>query len=237
MNTHLKVFMATACGFFVMLFAGSAFSAPMNLVPNGDFELGNTQFGSDYSFSPASNTAESQYTVRTNPFPWNGFFISTGDHTSGSGNLFVGNGAPRDQRVWFSSGISVTPNTDYFFEAWVINVCCNPSFGQGNNPVNPAILSFYANGVLIGTRSTNLLGVWEGLSTTWNSGAFTSVDLELRNSNLLAQGNDFGTDDIFLGTQSTVTPVPEPSSVVLLMSGIVGLAAMRRVNRNRSCTS
>ena len=115
MNTHLKIFMTTACGFLAMLFAGPAFSVPMNLVPNGDVELGNTQFGSDYTFSPASNTAEAQYTVRTNPFPWNVFFISAGDHTSGSGNLFVGNGAPIDQRVWFSSGISVTPSTDYFF--------------------------------------------------------------------------------------------------------------------------
>jgi hypothetical protein len=119
----------------------------------------------------------------------------------------------------------VTPSTDYFFEAWVMNVCCNPNFGQGNNPVNPAVLSFYANDVLLGIRSTNLLGVWEGLSTTWNSGTFTSVDLELRNSNLVAQGNDFGTDDIFLGTQSSV---PEPTSLLLLGSGLAGLVALRR---------
>ena len=202
----------------VMTVLVSGMSVHANLIPNGDFELDNTQFGSDYAYTPAGNTAAAQYTVRTDPFPWNGAFISAGDHTSGSGKMYVGNGASVDSRIWFSSGISTTQNTDYFFEAWVMNVCCSNS---GGNPVSPSVLSFYANGQLLGTPSTTLLGVWEGLSTTWNSGASTSVDLEIRNSNFAAGGNDFAVDDIFLGTQSTV--VPEPSSLLLFGIGILGV--------------
>lgn len=206
-----------------------------NLISNGDFELGNTQFDSEYVYSPAANSAGSQYTIRTNPFPWNPFFIEASDHTSGTGNMFVGNGSAIDEQVWFSSEIEVTPNTDYFFEAWTMNVCCNPSFGQGNptEPVSPAILSFYANGLLLGTRSTNSLGVWEGLSTTWNSGTSTEVKLELHNSNLALVGNDFAIDDIFLGTETSIPvpdpiPVPEPSTIFGL---IVSLGTMLKLRR------
>lgn len=228
----MKSFLKAFYWFFLgILFSQPASSTPINLVPNGDFELGNTQFGSDYTFSPTLNLTASQYTVRTNPFPWNPLFISARDHTSGSGNLFVGNGARLDRTVWFSSGITVTPNTNYFFEAWVMNVCCTPNFGQGNpsEPINPAVLSFYANGTLLGTRSTSSLGVWEGLSTTWNSGASTSVNLELRNANFVAQGNDFGVDDIFLGTESSVA-TPEPfTTVSVVLGGIVaGLYRWRK---------
>lgn len=207
--------------------SGPALSAPVNLVLNGDFEAGNTLFSSDYTYSPANNSAAAQYTVRTDPFPWNPFFVSAGDHTSGSGNMFVGNGAPVNNRVWYSGAIAVTPNTDYFFEAWVMNVCCNPSFGQGNNPVSPAVFSFYAGDELLGTRTTNSLGVWEALSTTWNSGSNTTIVLNLFNSNLEPNGNDFAVDDVFLGTESSIT-VAEPASLALLGTGLLVLARGRR---------
>ena len=129
-----------AIAYLLPCLSGLLFVAPalsFNLVPNGDFESGNTQFGSDYTFSPASNTAAAQYTIRTDPFPWNPFFISAGDHTSGSGNMFVGNGAPAEERVWFSSAIPVMPDTDYFFESWVMNVCCNPGLGQSDPSDRP----------------------------------------------------------------------------------------------------
>lgn len=100
-----------------------------NLVINGNFESGNTGFTSNYGFSPASNTDEGQYTVRTDPYPWNPNFVSIGDHTSGNGNMFVGNGAPvAGSVIWQSLSIAVEQNSTYFFEAWVTNVCCKPSY-------------------------------------------------------------------------------------------------------------
>ncbi|MBC7781446.1 MAG: hypothetical protein H7125_15225 [Proteobacteria bacterium] len=203
-----------------------------NLVTNGNFSAGNTGFGSDYGFSPAGNGTEGQYTVRTNPSPWNSNFVSALDHTNDAARLmFVGNGSPTlGERVWFTlAPIAVTPGTDYFFEAFVMNVCCLPSYTGDNSP---SILGFYANGVLIGTRTTSLanVGLWEGLSTNWNSGAATSVSLELKNANIARGGNDFAVDDIFLGTTSTVATIPVPAALPLLASGLVafGFIARRR---------
>ncbi len=181
--------------------------SPFNLIPNGDFEQGNTLFGSDYSYA-TNNTVEGQYTVGTNGQAFNGSLVSAGDHTSGTSQMFIGNGKATPDRVWFTQTISVQPNTAYYFEAWVMNLCCTAASGLGDgvNPVGPSVLSFYANGQLLGTRTSSKLGVWEGLTTTWNSGSSTTVDLKLVNSNTQALGNDFAVDDVYLGTVSTVLP-------------------------------
>jgi hypothetical protein len=170
-----------------------------NLIPNGDFELGNTLFGSDYAYATI-NQIEGQYTVGTDPQAWNGALIMKGDHTTGWGNMFIGNGKSTPDRVWFTTQIAVQQNTQYYFEAFVMNL-----FGYDENtPVGPSKLSFYANGELLGTRTSAKVGVWEGLSTTWTSGNATTVDLQLINAETQAIGNDFAVDDIYLGTVSIV---------------------------------
>lgn len=176
-----------------------------NLVPNGDFSAGNSQFSSDYAYADL-NTLEGEYTVGTNPQAFNSNLLMIGDHTTGDGLMFIGNGKATPDRVWYSGPIAVSPGTKYYFEAWVMNACCPPPYGDGISPVGPSELSFYANGVLLGTRTSKELGVWEGLSTTWESGSATSVTLKLVNANTEPSGNDFGVDDVFLGIESTVNP-------------------------------
>lgn len=178
-----------------------------NLVPNGDFEAGNTQFASDYTYA-TFNTVEGEYTVGTNPQAFNGNLLMIGDHTSGTGQMFIGNGKATPDRVWYAGPIAVSPGTKYYFEAWVMNACCPPPYGNGMTPVGPSELSFYANDQLLGTRTSSLLGVWEGLSTTWESGGATSVTLKLVNANTQPSGNDFGVDDVFLGIESSIPPPP-----------------------------
>jgi len=214
----------------LVLGTGSALAAAPNLVSNGDFEAGNTAFTSSYGYSPGGNGTEGQYTVRSNPYPWNGAFISAGDHTSGSGQMFVGNGSPTNGSiVWQSSVINVAALTDYFFEAWVMNVCCYPGYGGANSA---SILDFSINDVSVGIKSTNLAnaGTWEGLSTNWNSGGATTAVLKLINRNTAAGGNDFAIDDINLSIESTVTPIPEPE--IYAMMGL-GLGLLGWVGRRR----
>ena len=207
-------------------------AASPNLVPNGDFEAGNTSFTSDYSYSPGGNGAEAQYTVRSNPYPWNGYFVPMADHTTGSGQMFVGNGSPIDGAIVWSSGlIDVAPDTDYFFEAFVSNVCCSVGYPGANSP---AVLEFRVSTpaiVSLGSVSTSLAfaGEWQGLGTTWNSGPATSVTLSLVNRNTATGGNDFVVDDIYFGTESTLPPVPEPETYALLALGLVALALKARV--------
>jgi hypothetical protein len=217
--------------------SGSVASAASNLVSNGDFEAGNTQFISDYAYSPGGNSTEGQYTVRSNPYPWNGAFVSTGDHTSGTGLMMVANGSPVSGAVvWQSQSIAVSAATNYFFEAFVNNVCCSAfSYGHGSESILEFSLSLNSSApVSLGTITTNLslAGTWEGLSTQYLASSAGNVVLSLINRNTNRGGNDFAIDDIFFGTQSTVnvTPVPEPETYAMLLAGLglLGFMARRR---------
>ncbi|HXR51092.1 MAG TPA: hypothetical protein VN762_03055, partial [Steroidobacteraceae bacterium] len=95
----MKVIPTVAALAAISLLATAASASPVNLVTNGDFEAGNSGFTSAYAYAlppnlGGSNTVEGQYTVASNPYPWNGLFISSGDHTSGQGLMMVANGAP-----------------------------------------------------------------------------------------------------------------------------------------------
>lgn len=213
------------------LLASTAAVAAPNLIPNGDFEAGNTGFTSAYVFSPASNTDEGQYTVRANAAGWNPFFLSLPDHTTGTGLYFVGNGSQAvNQIVYQSSPIAISAATSYFFEAFVANVCCLPSYTGGNSD---PVLNFFVSldggaEQLLGQRTipANQAGVFFGLSTNFNSGTATSAVLTLRNANAALAGNDFGLDDVFLGVGTSV--VPAPGAFALFGLGIAALGLTRR---------
>ena len=77
------------------------------------------------------------------------------------------------------------------------------------------------------------MGAWNGLSTSFNSGGATTATLSLINANTIAAGNDFAVDDIFLGTQSTVFGVLEPSTWAMLILGFGGIGATSRRRRSQ----
>jgi len=230
----MKVIPTVAALAAISLLATAASASPVNLVTNGDFEAGNSGFTSAYTNS-GSNSIEGQYAVLSNPYPWNGLFISSGDHTSGHGLMMVANGAPNaGQVVWRSNPIAVASSTNYFFEAFVNNVCCSSTF-PGNTP---SILEFSLslNGgaaISLGIKTTNLglAGTWEGLSNQYFASG-GSVVLSLINQNTNAAGNDFAIDDVFFGTESIVDPtptnVPEPMTLSLLALGLSGIGLLRR---------
>ncbi len=236
----MKILIASAG--LAVAFAVSAIGTPdgaraANLVTNGDFEAGNVGFTSDYTYSPGNGFPASTYTVTNNPRSWNRNFVMAGDHTTGSGLMFVANGSPDvGDIVWESSPIVIGGSTKYFFEAFVMNVF----------PSNPPNLTFTvsldggAEQVLNTLTVPNTTGVWNGLSTSFNSGTATTASLFLRNAQTAFGGNDFAIDDIFLGTQSFVNPpagVPEPATWAMLIAGfgLVGGAMRRRHSTAMVC--
>lgn len=166
------------------------------LVTNGNFESGNTGFSSSYAYranpTPVTNNLlEGQYTVKTNPSLTHQCFAGCGDKTSGSGNMMILNGSKTANVSVWSQTISVTPNTDYVFSAWLQNVTCPP---YGFN----AALQFSINGSLIGNvfNSESTVCRWKQFYQLWNSGNSTTAIISVVNQYTNADGNDFALDDI-----------------------------------------
>lgn len=188
-----------------------------NLVQNGDFEKGNAGFTSQYVYCNSYYCLfpEGYYAVGSNPTYFQvGFFGH--DHTTGTGNFMVVNGASAANiSVWCES-INVKPHTNYIFSTWLSNMVVG----------TPAQLQFSINGVPWGnvfTAPDNQYD-WKEFNATWNSGANTTATICIVNQNITPFGNDFGLDDIFFGeinqcTDSihikTISPVTKTSTVIL----------------------
>ncbi len=166
-----------------------------NLVVNGDFESGNTGFTTQYTvgmggpWGLVSNPAT--YAITTSPQNAHSNFAVCADHGTGApGNMMVVNGAGTPNIIVWEETVTVDPNTDYNFSAWVMSV-------QNNNiPISQ--LQFSVNDVLIGPvfSPSGIACDWQQFFETWSSGASTSATIRIVNQNTSASGNDFAMDDI-----------------------------------------
>ena len=109
-----------------------------NLLNNGDFESGgngvgfsiNSSFYNNISAPFTGTTFPGNYAITTNPQPMNtNFFISGGDHTTGTGNMLVVDatstgGAQRFWRAGNNGGgiCGLTVGTTYTFSYWIKSV-------------------------------------------------------------------------------------------------------------------
>ncbi|MFM1875141.1 MAG: hypothetical protein RL266_878, partial [Bacteroidota bacterium] len=137
-----------------------------NLVFNGDFSLGNVGFGSDYTYA-TNLIPEALYGVVTDASTVHPAFVGTG-HTGNApvDSFLVVNGAGTpNQNVWCQT-VSVSPNTEYYFGAWVSTVVAS----------SPAILQFSINGQVLGTPFNAPFNTnnWSQFFEVWNSGNATT---------------------------------------------------------------
>ena len=178
-------------------------SASNNLVVNGDFELGNMNFSSSYTYSDDLYPAGVYY-VGLNGHDYHTGFYNWPDHTSGTGNYMIINGAETPNTNVWTQTVEVSPNTDYAFSTWVCSIGGNPQ-----DPTEVAQLQFSVNGNQLGNIFTapNTYGVWSRYYEVWNSGDNTSAVLTILNQNTAFGGNDFGIDDIVFAplTECSVT--------------------------------
>jgi gliding motility-associated-like protein len=164
-----------------------------NLVVNPDFELGNTGFVTDYKSCdfhdclwPLGNNG---YSVGTDAEFFHSAFLGH-DHTTGSGNFMIVNGAQPILTVWQQT-IPVHPNTQYAFGVWISTMIS----------LRTAQIQFSINGSQVGALYNAPVNAneWDQVFTTWNSGSATSATIKIVDILPILEGNDFGLDDLFFG--------------------------------------
>lgn len=171
-----------------------------NIILNGDFSQGVSQFSSDYQHSTAGSIitcpsgneiygflgCEGTYDVLSDPSLGHTNFTACPDQ-SGDGNMLVVNGASTaDVEIWCQT-VAVDPDALYLFSAWVAQV----------NPSNPPNLQFTVNGdPLGGNFSSNGVCAWSENSAQWEANGATSATICVTNQNTDASGNDFALDNI-----------------------------------------
>jgi hypothetical protein len=166
-----------------------------NLVVNNNFSNGFIGFTTGYVYSSTSPSSSGKVNIGTNPNAWNYIFYNCRDHTSGTGNMLMVDGAtvpgPTFLPVWGES-VSVQPNTDYIFSVWVISLYS----------INPSIIAVSINTNIISPviqLNTNPSCNWQKLTYTWNSGSNNTASMIIRDNNNAGLGNDFALDDIYFG--------------------------------------
>ncbi len=164
-----------------------------NLIFNGDFELGNVGFTSDYGLAPANwggvfVNPEGLYDVGNNPSARYHEFEECRDHTGFSGNMLMANGSEdTDDAVWCQT-VAVNPNQGYNFEAWFCNL----------TKKSPPSLMVEINGVQLGNDLDLTIWTceWEQFTGTWYSANNTSANICIYSTEDDEHGNDFAIDDI-----------------------------------------
>jgi len=167
-----------------------------NIIQNGDFEGGTTAVSNNFTTAYIPGTGgtwgilsgSGQYAISTSPSLTHVNFVYCTDHTSGTGNMLVANGASTAGTVVWAQTVPISTNTDYLFSFWATNVVNDP---------NTSDLQLYVNGTPIGpVNTTTTVCNWLNINDVWNSGANTSATLEIVNQSTAASGNDFAIDDI-----------------------------------------
>lgn len=217
--------------------AGLPLAAHANLIFNGDFELGDVGFSSDYTLvdpnstdpfptppgSPASSGGspvnmfdEGTYTVTdVQPGAWHIFWRNDVDLT-GHGQYMLFNGATTAGQAAWSQTI-VPPlivGQQYMLSFDVVTV-----YGADTAPASLKV-SLGGDEVIsvdapLGTEQ------WKNVSATFTFTGSNSM-ASILNVETAATGNDFGIDNIVL------EPVPEPATLVGIGLGLMAFIRRRR---------
>jgi hypothetical protein len=198
---------AAAVGFCALTNVASA-----TFLVNGDFEAGNTGFSSDYTYVTASvSPYVGQYGVTTSAFAWTGFWTTpAGDQGTGTGKFFIADGGPNLAAALWRETVNVPSNTQMTLSGYLATWS---SFT--GTPVRVEV-----NGVSVGTWGTAPLGVWTQYSSSFNTGASTSITVALYATQYVQPGADVAIDSLVL--------VPAPGACALATIGALCLSRRRR---------
>jgi outer membrane protein OmpA-like peptidoglycan-associated protein len=200
--------------------------AVVNLISNGDFELGNYGFTSEYRYDDFGATGS--YVVTNNaPLHHADFANPTyGDHTKGRGSFLIANADGRSGRKLWCGNVKVKPNTRYEFTAYFCNVFAllpsktNFAFDEGDVKGNdPELKVTIGSEVIALEKDFFHLFRWVAISGTWYSdGHSSNVDVCIENTNTSVFGNDVALDDIsFIYLETMPEGYQPPKKTVTLV--------------------
>jgi outer membrane protein OmpA-like peptidoglycan-associated protein len=190
----------------LVLTVQTLFAQKINLIKNGTFEMGRTDFKTDYNlldghtngqYSVTNNVTTDLYSKNwKNPLPSTGQFLFIDAFTN-----------PRtDKRCWYDS-ISVQPNTTYIFSCSVASVI----------DYDPPKLKFNVNGKIV----SNIFYVsgsnyWQTISTTYTTKRKqTRIEISIVDVNKESRyGNDFAIDNIVFELEKETPPVRKEEVVI-----------------------
>ncbi len=205
--------------FFIVLLSFSSFVNAQNLLTNGDFEaatqVGNGfEVGAGYSLItvPTGSTIQGNFGFTTNPAPFNSVFVTTGDHTTGTGNMmFVDGSSVSGSRFWIAgnavSGLcGLTVGVTYKFSYWIKTISTTST--STSTFTNAQIATNFTNTNFLTAQIQNVPSYiatgnnWLRVEYTFVPTS-TCVKIELSNGGTGATGNDFAIDDL-----QVLAPVP-----------------------------
>ena len=202
-----------------------------NLIKNGNFQSGNTNFTSAYGYvAPAARALypEGLYSIVAQASQVHDAFSSSFDKTLGtsSGKFLVANAAPDTTKtVWQSSPIGVSQaNSPYRFEAYITKV-------HGDNP--PSLVFEIGDGTNWQSLGTTASLASSGVGSwvfTYADGSFAQPGVfyvRLKNNNAAAGGNDLGVDDIYFGVRSSSPSIGStPGSATVPSYSVAGISGI-----------
>ncbi|MCL8007222.1 LamG domain-containing protein, partial [Gelidibacter japonicus] len=164
------------------------------LVVNGDFSLGNSDFDSDYTYY-ANLQNVNGYAITTDGNTVSPDFYGP-DHTDGTGNFMAVNSNGSSNVVWRQT-VNVEAGVEYFFSAWARSLNASGLFGK---------LAFRVNGIQMGAQldlDAYPTNDWSRFNGTWTSTVDGAILIEIINNEPSPVENNFGIDDISFATLST----------------------------------
>lgn len=162
-------------------------SQATQMATNGNFSSGNTGFLSNYTYNATSIWNESTYAVGPNPNAVHPNFGTWGDHTTGTGNYMLVNGATGTNKILWRQTKTFPPGAQVTMRWWALSF------------VSPAgQLQLKLSGTNIGGAASTptSTGVWQQTSRTFTAPASGTATLNLITLAGPGSGNDFGIDDI-----------------------------------------
>lgn len=187
------------------------------IIPLVDFESG---YSGDTEYQLHDNADDLQameYAITPSPNAVHSGFLDFGDHTTGSGNMMVINGATDADRHFFqSTQFEIEFGSTYTFSFWgrsALTPDSHPAeieFQLWTSDLANDWENFRSSVVLTADGDFG----WQEYTYSWtNDWANGPVHLRLENLQLSATGNDFAIDDISV--------IPEPSFFTGSVAGIV----------------